>query len=147
MNELQVAKEQVEFDLKIASSKLKTQALPQVSDGEAVPESGSTEDLQVKFNAEIAQLRQEHMAYVDKLKNQYDEQVLAYKTSSNTASQEWHNIEHDLANERSSHLATVKDFRECREKLTQKEIESNERAAELLQEVEAAQKMLTLVGK
>ena len=131
--------------MKLVKSKLETQ--PDRA-GRDAPIDGQddVEGRKIRFDTELATLRQEHMAYLERQKVQYEKQVLAYKASSNTASQEWHNIEHELANERAAHLDTVKAFRECREKLTQHEIESNERVSELLLELEAARKMTALVG-
>lgn len=139
LNAAQVSKENLEFELKLTKSQVNTGAPTGSDSGRTNPE------LQAKFDTEISTLRREHVEYLEKLKTRYDKQVAAYKTSSNTASQEWHNIEHELATERTGHLKTLQEFRNCREQLTKQEIESSDRIAQLLQEVEDAHKMTALI--
>lgn len=80
----------------------------------------------------IETLRTEVQAQLAQAKVKCDTQVAAYKSASQHASEEWHHLTLELEHEKAAHLATLSDYRACRETLTRVEHETSERVAELL---------------
>ena len=127
-------KEKITFDLQVETTK-------------AAAHNHNENDEKIHFEKHIAKLQETHVQQLGKLQITYNTQVSTYKAASNAASQEWHDLEYQLRNEKTSHLESVTGYRKCRMALTKSEEESSDRIAELCMELEDVNKKVTTLGK
>ncbi|DBA01438.1 TPA: hypothetical protein N0F65_007335 [Lagenidium giganteum] len=87
------------------------------------------------LDQQIAQLVKKHQQDLAAIQNKCDLHVATYKKLADEASEEWHEVENELASERNQVLSTLQELKEFKLRYFQLEEESTDRIAELVQEV------------
>ncbi|KAG7382549.1 hypothetical protein PHYPSEUDO_004748 [Phytophthora pseudosyringae] len=114
----------LEFELEAAQTATRHSAASADTDGSDVE----------RVTLELQQLVARHAQDVAQVKSACDRQVQTYKRISHEASQEWHEVEGELAGEKTQVLHTLQELKEFKLRYFQLEEDSTERIAELVQE-------------
>ncbi|KAK1946647.1 Kinesin-related protein 3 [Phytophthora citrophthora] len=97
--------------------------------------SGDSEENDVdRMKMELQQLVARHAQDVTQVKSACDRQIDTYKRLAHEASQEWHEVEGELAGEKTQVLHTLQELKEFKLRFFQLEEETTERIAELVQD-------------
>ncbi|CEG43067.1 kinesin heavy chain [Plasmopara halstedii] len=97
-------------------------------------ESVDRDDDLEQMRVEIQHLVTQHAQDVAQVNNACTRQVETYKRLADEASQEWHDLEGELAGEKTQVLHTLRELKEFKMRFFQLEEETTERIAELVQE-------------
>ncbi|KAG3243059.1 hypothetical protein PI124_g12122 [Phytophthora idaei] len=87
-----------------------------------------------RMKLELQQLVARHAQDVAQVKSACDRQIETYKRLAHEASQEWHEVEGELAGEKTQVLHTLQDLKEFKLRYFQLEEDTTERIAELVQD-------------
>ncbi|GMF54192.1 unnamed protein product [Phytophthora fragariaefolia] len=101
----------------------------------SVSSTGSDNDDVARMKLELQQLVTRHAQDVAQVKSACDRQIETYKKLAQEASQEWHEVEGELAGEKTQVLHTLQELKEFKLRYFQLEEDTTERIAELVQEV------------
>ncbi|RLN62666.1 hypothetical protein BBJ28_00023596 [Nothophytophthora sp. Chile5] len=102
--------------------------------GGSVTSSGDDKGDVERMKGELRQLVTRHAQDVAQVKAACDRQVETYKHLAQEASQEWHEVEGELAGEKTQVLHTLQELKEFKLRFFQLEEDTTERIAELVQE-------------
>ncbi|KAG7381310.1 hypothetical protein PHYBOEH_010995 [Phytophthora boehmeriae] len=97
------------------------------------PEGDTADDVD-RMKLELQQLVARHAQDVAQVKAACDRQIETYKRLSQEASQEWHEVEGELAGEKTQVLHTLQELKEFKLRYFQLEEDTTERIADLVQE-------------
>jgi kinesin family protein 5 len=117
----------LEFELEAAQTATRHGAGSAGGDGDA----GSDVE---RMTLELQQLVARHAQDVAQVKAACDRQIATYKRLAEEASQEWHEVEGELAGEKTQVLHTLQELKEFKLRFFQLEEDTTERIAELVQE-------------
>ncbi|KAL3665670.1 hypothetical protein V7S43_009103 [Phytophthora oleae] len=87
-----------------------------------------------RMKTELKQLVARHAQDVAQVKSACDRQIDTYKRLAHEASQEWHEVEGELAGEKTQVLHTLQELKEFKLRFFQLEEDTTERIAELVQD-------------
>ncbi|KAG2811297.1 hypothetical protein PC129_g4027 [Phytophthora cactorum] len=113
----------LEFELEAAQTATRHSSAPDV-------EGNDVE----RMKLELQQLVARHAQDVAQVKSACDRQIETYKRLAHEASQEWHEVEGELAGEKTQVLHTLQDLKEFKLRYFQLEEDTTERIAELVQD-------------
>lgn len=135
IEELESTIQSMRLELNTANTQLKWHDDNKTKNGTDSSMVGPTGEIgEVASNA-IQDIIAQHMEDMEQLRRQMEKKVNAYKQASSQASQELSATQLEIQNEKQKHYETLKELRECREKLTESEKSVHARVNDLLAEV------------
>lgn len=138
IEELESLVQSLRLEVKAANTQIEWRADKQASssrlseEGEVVGPTGVVRDPTAKT---IQDIIVQHVQDMEQLKRQMDKKVDAYKLAASQTSQELSATQLDLQNEKQKHYETLKELRECRERLNESERAVHGRVNDLLGEI------------
>ncbi|OWZ01867.1 Kinesin [Phytophthora megakarya] len=119
--------------LRVQHLEFELEAAQTVTRHSTVVEGDAGNDVE-HMKLELQQLVARHAQDVAQVKSACDRQIDTYKRLAEEASQEWHEVEGELAGEKTQVLHTLQDLKEFKLRYFQLEEDTTERIAELVQD-------------